>query len=151
MNKKSVPILVVEDSGEDFEVLERAFKKVGFDVPLYHCKSGEEAINLLYRQDEYEFFPKDSDPSMILLDLNMPGMGGHAMLENVKDDDRLKHIPVIVLSTSGALDDVNKSYKHGANSYMRKPEDMSGYTDMVKALQDYWYMRCCIPAQDSHA
>ena len=85
---------------------------------------------------------------MILLDLNMPGLDGHTLLENVKDDDRLRHIPIIVLSTSSNLDDVNKSYRNGANSYIQKPGDMSGYVNMVRELQDYWFVRCQLPVQD---
>lgn len=146
LNQK-IPILVVEDSSEDFEVLERAFKKAEFDVPLFHCKNGEEAIGLLYREGEYEFFPKDLEPSMILLDLNMPGLDGHALLENVKDDDYLKHIPILVLSTSNNIDDINLSYKHGANSYIQKPRDLHGYVDMAIGIKNYWYELCSRPMQ----
>ena len=148
MTNYNIPILVIEDSSEDFEVLERAFKKAGFTVPLHRCKNGQEATNLLYREGEYEFFPKEAEPSMILLDLNMPGLDGHTLLENVKDDDRLRHIPIIVLSTSSNLDDVNKCYRNGANSYIQKPGDMSGYVNMVRELQDYWFVRCQLPVQD---
>lgn len=147
-NDLTIPLLVVEDSIEDFEVLERAFRKAEFDIPLHRCKSGEEAINLLYREGEFEFFPKGTDPSMILLDLNMPGLGGQAMLESVKDDDRLKHIPIIVLSTSSNSDDINASYKNGANSYIQKPADMSGYIDMVKNIKKFWFEKCSLPKQE---
>lgn len=151
VNDQKIPLLVVEDSVEDFEVLERAFRKAEFDIPLHRCKSGEEAISLLYREGEYEFYPKNSDPSMILLDLNMPGLGGQALLENVKDDDRLRHIPIIVLSTSSNNDDITLSYKNGANSYIQKPSDMHGYVDMVKNIKDYWFTKCSLPRQGAQA
>ena len=144
-DSKNIPILVVEDSPEDFEVLERAFKKSGFDVPLQRCKDGQEALDLLYKEGAYENVPKGVHPSLILLDLNMPGVDGHALLESVKDDEGLKRIPIIVLSTSSSDNDINRSYESGANSYIQKPDDMKGYIDMVADIKDYWFARCALP------
>ena len=148
--KKPVPILVVEDSPEDFEVLERACKKAGFDVPLYRCKNGEEAVNLLYKEGEFEHYPSDANPALILLDLNLPGLDGHALMETIKDDQQLRYIPIIVLSTSGSSDDVLRSYQNGANSYIQKPEDMQGYVSMVQDIKTYWFCRSKIPFQRMH-
>ncbi len=145
-DSKSMPILVVEDSPEDFEVLERAFKKSGFDIPLQRCKDGQDALDLLYKEGAYENHPKNANPSLILLDLNMPGVDGHALLESLKDDDNgLSKIPIIVLSTSSNDNDIDKSYQRGANSYIQKPDDMKGYVDMVKDIREYWFSRCSLP------
>lgn len=150
---KSMPILVIEDSPEDFEVLQRAFKKSGFDIKLQLCKDGQEALDLLYKEGEYENYPKDAMPSLILLDLNMPGMDGHALLESLKDDDSngLSKIPIIVLSTSSSDNDINKSYQFGANSYIQKPDSMKGYISMVEDIRDYWFSRCSLPTYWAHA
>lgn len=146
-DSKSVPILVVEDSPEDFEVLERAFKKSGFDIPLQRCKDGQDALDLLYKEGAYENLPKHAKPSLILLDLNMPGLDGHALLESLKDDDAngLSKIPIVVLSTSSSDNDINQSYQRGANSYIQKPDDMKGYVEMVNDIKDYWFSRCSLP------
>lgn len=144
--KQPIPILVIEDSPEDFEVLERAFKKADFSAPLYRCKNGQEALDFLYREKIFENY-SDEDPSLILLDLNMPGIDGHVLLETVKDNNKLKYIPVIVLSTSSSSDDVFRSYKNGASSYIQKPKDLHGYVDMVQDIKDYWFSCCTLPAQ----
>lgn len=143
---KKIPILVVEDNLHDFEVLERAFMKAEIGVPLHRCNDGEEALMLLYGEHKGEY-PKNLLPSLILLDLNMPGMDGHALLESVKDDDKLKHIPIIVLTSSANEQDVILSYKNGANSYIQKPSNINDYVDMVKDIEHYWYARSIIPAQ----
>lgn len=150
-DNKSIPILVVEDSPEDFEVLERAFKKSGFDVPLQRCKDGQEALDLLYKEGIYENLPKHINPSLILLDLNMPGVDGHALLESVKDDAGLKRIPIVVLSTSSSDSDINRSYESGANSYIQKPDDMKGYMAMVADIKEYWFARCALPTSLANA
>lgn len=138
--------MVVEDSPEDFEVLERAFRKAEFEIPLYRCKDGKEALDLLYKEESFRNYPNHMEPPLILLDLNMPGMDGHTLLETVKDDDELKYIPIVVLSTSGSIDDIHRSYQSGANSYIQKPGNMQGYVDMVKHIKSYWFDCSSLPA-----
>ncbi len=101
VNHTNASILVVEDSAEDFEVLEYACNKAKFDVPLFRCKDGHDALKFLYNEADSEYKAVYREPALILLDLNMPGMDGHTFLETVKDDNQLRHIPIIVLSTSG--------------------------------------------------
>lgn len=136
---KNIPILVVEDSQEDFEVLQRAFKKAGFEMDMRRCKNGKDALDYLYKDGEYEGSSRDEHPPFILLDLNMPGMDGHALMETIKDDESFKFIPIIVLSTSASDDDIFRSYQNGASSYLKKPDDMSGYVKMVEILRSYWF------------
>lgn len=146
-NNKKIPVLVVEDSQEDFEVLVRACERAGFDMPLRRCKDGQEALEYLYREGAFENYPKNEQPPFILLDLNMPGMDGHTLMETIKDDDDFKYIPVIVLSTSGNSDDVFRSYQNGANSYIQKPDDLKGYVKMVEQIRAYWFECSMLPMQ----
>ncbi len=144
-SKQPKPILVVEDSPEDFEVLERACKKAQLDNPLIRCKSGQEALDFLYKTGEYENLHNTPTPAMVLLDLNMPGTNGHEILEKIKNDSMLKTLPIVVLSTSSSVEDVQSSYRSGANSYISKPEDMKGYVAMAEMIKDYWFSFCCLP------
>lgn len=148
---KDIPVLVVEDSQEDFEVLEIACAKAGFNMPMRRCKNGEEALQYLYREGAFENHPKNEHPPFILLDLNMPGMDGHTLMETIKDDDDFKCIPVVVLSTSGSANDVFRSYQNGANSYIQKPDDMKGYVTMVEQIRTYWFECNMLPMQWSVA
>ena len=81
----------------------------------------------------------------------MPEMDGHTFLETLKDDDAFRSIPIVVLSTSGSADDVFKSYQEGANSYIQKPSDLSGYIGMVKEIRNYWFEYCTLPFKWGHA
>lgn len=132
------PILVVEDSPEDFEVLQRAFRKAEILLPLTRCVDGDDALDYLFIRGKY----KDDTavpPALIVLDLNMPGTDGFGVLERIKTHSELMHIPVVVLSTSRSEEDVRRSYKAGANSYIAKPVDMSGYVRMAELLKSYWF------------
>lgn len=145
IKKQPRAILVVEDSPEDFEVLERACKKAELDMPLVRCKSGQEALDLLYKTGEYEDIQNVPTPAMILLDLNMPGTNGYDLLEKIKNDKDLKSLPIVVLSTSSSVEDVLCSYRSGANSYISKPEDMKGYVAMAETIKNYWFSFCRLP------
>lgn len=151
LNKMPKPILIIEDSPEDFEVLERAFKKADLDIPLFRCKSGQEALDFLFRDGAFKDYPASPIPALILLDLNMPGTDGYTVLQALKKDDRLKSIPVIVLSTSKSADDVRRSYQSGANSYIQKPEDMQGYVSMAQIIKTYWFGCSILPLQWGNA
>lgn len=144
-NKQPKPILVVEDSPEDFEVLERACKKAELNIPLIRCKSGQEALDLLFKTGEYENYQNAPLPAMVLLDLNMPGTNGYDILHKIKNDNNLKTMPIVVLSTSSSLEDIQCSYRSGANSYISKPDDMKGYIAMAEMIKNYWFSFCSLP------
>jgi CheY-like chemotaxis protein len=132
------PILVVEDSPEDFEVLQRAFRKAEILLPLLRCVDGDDALDFLYVRGDYT--PETAPPpALVVLDLNMPGTDGFGVLERIKTDDALMQIPTVVLSTSRSEEDVRRAYKSGANSYISKPVDMSGYVRMAELLKSYWF------------
>ncbi|HEV7519056.1 MAG TPA: response regulator, partial [Thermoanaerobaculia bacterium] len=120
-NTPNQPILLVEDSPEDYEATERAFRKSGLKNPIHRCTDGDEALDYLFRRGAYADPARSPRPGIVLLDLNLPGTDGREVLETVKADDSLKQIPVIVLTTSADERDVQACYLAGANSYIQKP------------------------------
>ncbi len=130
--------LVVEDSPEDYEVLQRAVKKAEIPVNLVRCADGESALELLENFGNTEHGCNTLLPELILLDLNLPGTDGFDVLEKVQAHENFRVIPVVILSTSSNPTDIQKCYKLGASSYISKPPDMGKYIDMAEALKIYW-------------
>jgi len=122
------PILLVEDSQDDYEATVRAFQKAGLVNPLQHAPTGEKALDCLYAER----------PCLILLDLNMPGMGGRRFLERVKGEDAYRDIPVVVLSTSNDMEDIRACYANGANAYIIKSADFNALANDIRRLKEYW-------------
>jgi two-component system response regulator len=136
------PILLVEDSPEDFETTQRAFRRSGLKNPIFRCADGDEALDFLFRRGRHEDAPQ---PGVILLDLNLPGTDGREVLSEIKADPELKQIPVIVLTTSSDDRDVAACYKAGANSYIQKPVDLDGFMQAIERLNDYWFEVVILP------
>jgi CheY-like chemotaxis protein len=139
------PILLIEDSPEDFEATTRALRKAGLVNPVFHCSDGDEALDYLNRRGSYASPERAPRPGVILLDLNLPGTDGREVLCEVKGDERLKRIPVIVLTTSTDERDIEKCYLAGANSYIKKPVDLDGFVRAVQQLKDYWFEVVILP------
>ena len=133
------PILVVEDSAEDFETTVRTFRKSGLDNPIIHCVDGDDALDYLYQRGEYSDANSAPRPGFILLDLNLPGTDGREVLNEIKKDDRLKMIPVIVLTTSSYEEDIVGCYRDGANSYVQKPVDLEAFAEAVTLIKKFWF------------
>ena len=143
------PILIVEDSPEDFEATVRALNKSGLHNPIFHCSDGEDALDYLYRRGEYGSEDNAPRPGIILLDLNLPGTDGREVLEEIKQDANLKKIPVVVLTTSTDERDIEACYASGANSYVQKPVDLDGFVRAIQRLKDYWFQIVVFPKTDS--
>lgn len=141
----SQPILLVEDSPEDFETTERAFRRSGLKNPIYRCADGDEALDYLHRRGQYADPNQAPRPGVILLDLNLPGTDGREVLSEIKNDPNLKQIPVIVLTTSKDERDVEVCYSCGANSYIQKPVDLDGFMKAIERLNDYWFEVVILP------
>jgi CheY-like chemotaxis protein len=141
----SQPILLVEDSPEDFETTERAFRRSGLKNPIFRCADGDEALDFLHRRGRYSEPEKAPRPGVILLDLNLPGTDGREVLAEIKNDPHLKQIPVIVLTTSNDERDVEVCYRCGANSYIQKPVDLDGFMKAIERLNDYWFEVVILP------
>jgi CheY-like chemotaxis protein len=138
-------ILVVEDSPEDYEVLLRAFKKAEILVPLFHACDAHDAMDFLLRRGIYSGEGTASQPALVLMDLNLPGMDGVALIRGIKADPPLSIIPLIVLTTSRSDLDVQTAYAAGANSYIPKPVDMAGYVRLAQMLKAYWFECAILP------
>jgi len=139
------PVLVVEDSPEDYEVLKRAFKKAEILLPLVHCKDGVDAMNYLKCEGVYQGDQNCIRPSFVLMDLNMPGVDGCSVIQQIKNDPALSTIPLIVFTTSRSEKDVEETYRAGANSFMPKPVDMDGYVKVAQILKSYWFEYAILP------
>jgi CheY-like chemotaxis protein len=138
-NAEPVCILLAEDDDDDFFLTSQALKENRLLNAVLRVKDGEELMDYLHRKGEFsktDGFPK---PSLILLDLNMPRKDGREALREIKSDPGLRHIPVVVLTTSRAEEDVVRSYKLGVNSFITKPVTFQGLVDAMKALGRYWF------------
>lgn len=138
-------ILIVEDSDDDYIATVRAFKKANLINPVQRCTNGDQAIDYLLRRGEFSGPGKAPQPSIILLDLNLPGTDGKEVLRIIKADPDLQKIPVIVLTTSNAEQDIEQCYAAGANSYVQKPVDLVGFIQSVARLTDYWFNVSILP------
>lgn len=131
------PVLVVEDSTEDFTALGRAFRKHALQNPVFRCEDGDQALDYLLGYGTRPNWPATL-PAIILLDLNMPGTDGRTVLGTLKHAPRLNQIPVIVFTTSSNAKDIEECYRLGANSYMTKPVDYPALEEKVRLIVRYW-------------
>jgi CheY-like chemotaxis protein len=139
------PILVIEDSDEDFEAFGRMMRKASIVNPIYRCADGDEALDFLYHSGEYSDLAKAPRPSMILLDLNLPGTDGREVLEQIKQDNDLKIIPVVIFTTSSNPRDIEVCYRHGVNGYILKPININKLMRTVQVFIDYWFEAVILP------
>jgi two-component system, response regulator len=144
---RSQSILLVEDNQDDYEATSRAFMKANLCNPIVWCKSGRDALDFLKQQGAYEHAGNGSRPGLVLLDLNMPGMDGRKTLEAIKQDDTLKQIPVIILTTSADERDVHACYQMGANTYVQKPVSFDGLIEAIRRLKAYWFEIALLPKE----
>ena len=130
-----IQVLLVEDNPADIELTKIAFEEAGFDVNLEALFDGGEALSYLRQSHGFE---DSSRPDLILLDLNIPRLKGLDLLQEIKSDDALKRIPVVVLSSSAEDRDVLGSYNRHANSYITKPTGFVEFVKVVSTLEQYW-------------
>lgn len=145
--KSYLPLLVVEDSDEDFEAFGRFIRKSAISNPVYRCIDGEDALDFLYRQGDYQDIEQAPRPSIILLDLNLPGTDGREVLEQIKQDEELKTIPVVVFTTSSNPRDIEACYRFGVNSYILKPMDVQKSKQAMQSIVDYWLNTVVLPEE----
>ncbi|MEU6444867.1 MULTISPECIES: response regulator [unclassified Streptomyces] len=137
MNTPAQPIevLLVEDDPGDELMTREAFEDNKIRNTLHVVRDGQEALDFLYRQGEHADAPR---PDLILLDLNLPKYDGRQVLERIKGDDNLAHIPVVVLTTSSAEEDILRSYRLHANAYVTKPVDLDQFIAAVRQIDDFF-------------
>lgn len=136
MNRNESYILVIEDSPIDFEVISRTFKRIDFSPQILHWDNGAAAIEFLL--DLADKHQTNKMPSMVLLDLNMPGTDGREILTSIKNDAVLKSIPVIILSTSQNQGDIDFCNLHGAEKFLTKPVSLDEFMDVAKTIKGFW-------------
>jgi len=131
-------MLLVEDDPNDILLIQRAFAKASLVNPLKIVRDGEEALNYLEGTGQFADRGKHPVPSLILLDLKLPRRSGLEVLQWLREQPGLSHIPVIVLTSSKESSDINRAYSLGANSYLVKPVGFEGLLEMVKTIGMYW-------------
>ncbi|MBB2947434.1 CheY-like chemotaxis protein [Actinoplanes lutulentus] len=136
-------ILVVDDDPADTMMIEEAL--LGVDMPpvVHAVEDGREALDFLRRRGRYAGVPR---PDLVLLDLNMPRMGGHEVLRDIKNDDDLKSIPIVVLTTSTAAPDITASYATHANAYVSKPMDLDSFESAIRKINHFYSEIAILPA-----
>jgi CheY-like chemotaxis protein len=132
------PLLVVEDSNDDFRIFRRLLKQLSVSNPIYRCSDGDEAFDFLYRRGDYQVPELAPRPSVILLDLNLPDTDGRHVLQRVKQDEALKEIPVVIFTTSSNPRDIEYCYDQGANGYLIKPMESTELQKTVQAFVGFW-------------
>jgi CheY-like chemotaxis protein len=130
-----VEILLIEDNPGDIRLVKEVFKDAKLHNNLQVALDGEEAMKMLRQEGEYFKAPR---PDLILLDLNLPKKNGLEVLREIKDDEKLKCIPVVILTTSNAEEDLIETYKLDANCYITKPVDLDEFIKVVKSIQNFW-------------
>jgi len=141
----TIEVLLVEDSPGDVRLTQEAFRDANRSIRLNVAYDGVEAMAFLRREaPSYVNAPR---PDLILLDLNLPKMDGREVLAHIKDDESLKIIPVVILTTSEAEADVLKSYQLQANCYLNKPVQLEAFEEVVKSINDFWLTKVKLPQQ----
>ena len=142
---KKINVLLVEDDPEDvdltMEVMDNSKLKINIDV----VEDGVKALEYLHKDNEFSNAPR---PDIILLDLNMPRKDGREVLLEIKDDENLKSIPVVVLTTSEADEDIVRSYTTGASCYITKPVGLNEFKKVVKSLEEFWFTIVKFPSME---
>jgi chemotaxis family two-component system response regulator Rcp1 len=139
-----IQVLLVEDSPGDVRLTQEAFRDANRAIHLNVAADGVEAMSFLRRQGSYAHAPR---PDLILLDLNLPKMDGREVLVQIKEDEDLKTIPTVILTTSEAESDIVKSYQLQANCYLTKPVQLDAFEALVKSINDYWLTTARLPQQ----
>jgi CheY-like chemotaxis protein len=140
----SVEILLVEDNPGDARLARQGLRQCKIPNTLHLVDDGVKAMAFLHRQGEYATVPR---PDLILLDLNMPRKDGREVLREIKEDTSLKTIPVVILTTSRAEEDINKTYALHANCYVTKPLDLPQFLAVVKSIEDFWFSTVRLPSR----
>jgi len=140
MNVNDKEILLVEDNEDDEKLTLRALKKSHIMNPVHVARDGVEALDYLFCTGAHAGRDPDRLPQLVLLDLNLPRLGGLDVLQRIRADHRTNALPVVVLTSSKEDEDVLKSYQLGANSYVRKPVDFGEFAEAVRHLGIYWLL-----------
>ncbi len=141
LQMKCLRILLVEDSPSDVRLIREALKETPVPVEITVAYDGVEAMNILQQSEA----GKADRPDLVLLDLNLPRKNGREVLAEVKSAPNLKQIPVLVMTSSRADEDIAQAYALNANCYITKPGDLGEYINVVRAIEDFWFLTATLP------
>jgi len=144
--KQNKIILVVEDSDEDFAAFTRVIRELEITHQITRACDGDDALDYLYQEGAYADPKSAPRPAIILMDLNLPGTDGREVIQQVKQDDRLKEIPIVAFTTSSNARDIEDCYSYGVNSYMLKPTGVSLLRQTLGELFNYWFQAAILPS-----
>ncbi len=139
---KPIEILLVEDNPAEVRLTIEGLKEARIANNLSSVMDGDSAIDFLHQRGKHKGATR---PDMILLDLNLPGMDGRAVLRHIKEDPQLKIIPVVIITSSEAESDIIKSYEAHANCFISKPIDFEGFTNVIRSIENFWFTVVRLP------
>ena len=142
MSNSTFSILIAEDNPTDVMIMREAMDSAKFKIDLHVVVDGVQALQFLRRMGAYKDSPR---PDLILLDLNMPRKNGHEVLAEIKVDPEFKNIPVVMLTTSQAEDDLARAYANHVNCYIRKPVDFESFVEVVRGIEQFWFTIVTLP------
>lgn len=147
----SKTILLVEDNPDDVKLTLRAFKRNNMLNPIVIARDGIEALDYLFARGAHANRAGKPVPTLVILDLKLPKLDGMGVLKAIRSDERTRHLPVVILTSSKEDEDLHRGYALGANSYVRKPVDFAEFMEAVKVLGIYWLMMNEPPPERSAA
>ena len=148
-NRRSISFLIADDDADDRMLVEDAFVECCLSNERDYVEDGQDLLDYLRAKGKWADRDPTDLPGVILLDLNMPRMDGRTALSHIKDDPELRRIPVVVLTTSKAEEDIYRTYDLGVNSFISKPVTFDGLLSVVRALNDYWIELVQLPLSDA--
>ncbi|MCC5938799.1 MAG: response regulator [Lunatimonas sp.] len=140
---KRIHILLVEDNEGDILLTREALAEGNFDHELSVVKDGKEAMQFLVQEEPFD---RTKKPDLVLLDINLPKKSGHEVLSFIKNKEEIKHIPVIMLTTSSSNSDILKAYKNHANCFITKPVDVEDFMETVAMIDKFWFKTAVLPS-----
>ena len=138
-SKRRLVILIADDDDDDFLLVKEAFEESHLLYEIYRARDGEELMDFLLHQGRFGKPESSPRPTLILLDLNMPRKDGREALKEIKAHPQLRRIPVVILTTSKAEEDIVRTYDLGVNSFIRKPVDFDEFIKIIQTLGQYWF------------
>lgn len=146
-SRRAITILMADDDADDRMFAKDALEEARLANDIHFVEDGEELMDYLRHQGKFAELNGSPKPGLILLDLNMPRKDGREALKEIKEDDELRRIPVVVLTTSKAQEDIYRTYDLGVSSYITKPVSFEGLVDIMKTLSKYWFEIVTLPSE----
>lgn len=143
--ERPAEVLLVEDDPEEVYLVKKSLEETGIRNKVYVAGDGMEALELLGKEGNHK---KSLCPDVILLDLNLPKMHGKDVLRAIKSDEDLKAIPVVIFSSSDAIEDISDAYEQHANSYVTKPANFDQFVKTIKSIEDFWFSVVKLPCRE---